>query len=316
MKEWELRQRQSLPLEAKINLSKRRIREWYEHWDGDVYISFSGGKDSTVLLDLVRSLYPDVPAVFVDTGLEFPEIKEQVRLFDNVTWVRPKMPFTKVIEKYGYPVIGKEQSHYIYQAKYGKSEKVKQKVVHGIMPDGTETKFKISKKWLYLIDAPFMISDSCCSVMKKSPVKKYEKATGRKAIIGTMAEESVMRLTKYLKTGCNAFDNNRPVSMPLSVWTEQDVLRYIRDRGLQYASVYGEIIENHGMLYTTGENRTGCMFCMYGVHLEKGENRFQRMSQTHPKQYDYCINKLGLGVVLDYIGVDYRPHNLFAEVQQ
>ena len=47
------------------------------------------------------------------------------------------------------------------------------------------------------------------------------------------------------------------------------------------------------------------MFCMFGAHLEKEPNRFQRLKETHPKQYDYCINKLGLGEVLDYINVKY-----------
>ena len=56
---------QSLPLEAKIVKSQLRIREWYEYWNGEVYVSFSGGKDSTVLLHLVRELYPDVPLCFV-----------------------------------------------------------------------------------------------------------------------------------------------------------------------------------------------------------------------------------------------------------
>jgi 3'-phosphoadenosine 5'-phosphosulfate sulfotransferase (PAPS reductase)/FAD synthetase len=97
MESWELQQLQGLPLEAKIIKTKIRIREWYEHWNGDVYISFSGGKDSTVLLDLVRSIYPDVPAVFVDTGLEYPEIREFVKTFDNVVWVRPKMNFKDVV---------------------------------------------------------------------------------------------------------------------------------------------------------------------------------------------------------------------------
>ena len=61
---WELQQMQSLPLSAKVVMTQQRIREWYEHWDGMVYVSFSGGKDSTVLLHLVRDMYPDVPAVF------------------------------------------------------------------------------------------------------------------------------------------------------------------------------------------------------------------------------------------------------------
>lgn len=92
----------ALPLEAKIVKTQLRIREWYEHWDGNVYVSFSGGKDSTVLLHIARGLYPEIPAVFSDTGLEFPEIREFVRATPNVTWVRPDMTFRKVIEKHGY----------------------------------------------------------------------------------------------------------------------------------------------------------------------------------------------------------------------
>ncbi len=72
----DLRQMQSLPLQVKIRMTKERIRKWYEYWDGNVYVSFSGGKDSTVLLHIVRSLYPDVKAVFSDTGLEYPEVKK------------------------------------------------------------------------------------------------------------------------------------------------------------------------------------------------------------------------------------------------
>jgi len=82
-----LKQRQGLPLEAKIIFSQKRIREWHDHWLGQTYIAFSGGKDSTVLLDLVRELYPETPAVFCDTGLEYPEIKDFVKTIPNVIWV-------------------------------------------------------------------------------------------------------------------------------------------------------------------------------------------------------------------------------------
>ena len=91
----------------------------------------------------------------------------------------------------------------------------------------------------------------------------------------------------------------------MSFWVEQDILNYIHIKNLPLASVYGDIIFENGTYNTTGVKRTGCMFCMFGVHLEKGENRFQLMKRTHPKIYDYCINKLGIGRVLDYIGVKY-----------
>lgn len=107
----DLYQMQSLPLSAKIRMTENRIRGWVDEYGVDgVYVSFSGGKDSTVLLDIVRKLYPSVKAVFVDTGLEYPEIRDFVRTFDNVEWLRPKMNFKQVIEKYGYPFISKEVS--------------------------------------------------------------------------------------------------------------------------------------------------------------------------------------------------------------
>lgn len=65
---------QDMPLECKINLSYQRIRQFYEKYEGNVYIAFSGGKDSTVMLDLIRRQYPHVPATFCNTGLEYPEI--------------------------------------------------------------------------------------------------------------------------------------------------------------------------------------------------------------------------------------------------
>lgn len=311
MEMWELRQRQSLPLAAKIIATQQRIREWYEAWDGQVYVSFSGGKDSTVLLHLVRQLYPDVPAVFVDTGLEYPEIKEFVKTIDNVLCLRPSMPFHKVVETYGYPIISKEYADYIQRYRMHKDDpKVVNKIMNGIYYDGTPTRWKLPKKWHDVAkNAPFKISAECCSVMKKSPIKRYERESHRKPLIGVMADEAQRRKQNYLKTGCNAFNAKRPLSIPLGFWKEKDILQYLREFNIPYARVYGDIIDTlEGGLATTGVSRTGCMFCMFGVHLEKGENRFQLMAKTHPKQYDYCINKFGLGEVLDYIGVEYKPN--------
>lgn len=111
-----LRQLQSLPLQAKITLAEQRIMEWYKHFDGNVYISFSGGKDSTVLTHLAHGIYPDVPLVFANTGLEYPEIRRFAESM-GAEPIYPRMRFDQVISKYGYPLISKEVSEAIYYAR-------------------------------------------------------------------------------------------------------------------------------------------------------------------------------------------------------
>jgi 3'-phosphoadenosine 5'-phosphosulfate sulfotransferase (PAPS reductase)/FAD synthetase len=360
---------QSLPLTAKIRMTKERIRAWYESWwryeiydkatgktrfvtfdnrdysaeppmketeyiesayPGAVYVSFSGGKDSTVLKHIVDSIYSDVPSVFVNTGLEYPEIQHFVRevkagKYDcfnpDVEILRPEMRFDKVIKKYGYPVVSKRVAGYVETAKRNPDSKRARWI------RGEEwTKFVTGGKWAFLIDAPFMVSAKCCAVMKHKPINQYGKLTGRKAIIGTMATESPNREQAWLVNGCNAFEAKMPTSQPLSFWTEQDILHYIKQFNVPYCPVYGEIkVDDHpgladqmnlidylgcyepeDRMKTTGCNRTGCMFCMFGCHLEKEPNRFQRMKITHPEQYAYCMDKLGLKEVLEYIGVPYE----------
>ena len=308
---------QSWPLERKIQVTQTRIIEWYQKNDGKVYVSFSGGKDSTVLLDLVRRIYPDVPAVFIDTGLEYPELREFVKTIPNVTWLKPEMNFRKVIEKYGYPIISKEVSKRVHWGKrYLEEGKVGywayQSLTQPVFTkDGKRSPYD-KHKYGYLLDAPFKASDNCCKIMKKDTAHKYVNQTGRKPIIATMACESQMRKTAWLKNGCNAFNATNPTSQPMSFWTEQDVLQYIKEFKIHYASVYGEIKQDeNGKYYTTGCNRTGCVFCGFGCHLEKEPNRFQMLKQTHPKLWNYCMKPwdeggLGMKEVLDYIGVKYE----------
>ena len=340
----DLAQMQSLPLSAKIIMTQQRIKRWYESWkryeivnqktgksrfvtaveepqlkpdeyidsviDGQVYVSFSGGKDSTVLLHLVRDLYPDVEAVFVNTGLEYPEIQKFAMSQKNVITVRPEMRFDEVIKKYGYPIISKDVAHKVHDAnsarRNGNFNSCAERQFNGtyISKNGKSNLNNV-EKWKFLLDASFRISHSCCDVMKKRPAKAYEKETGKKPFIGTLACESLLREQQWLKNGCNAFDSKRPVSNPMSFWTEQDVLQYIKEYDIPIASVYGDVVYaknpeqmrlddcnvNCGTekLTTTGCKRTGCIFCGFGCHLDKEPTRFQRLKETHPKQYKYCL---------------------------
>ena len=360
----ELRQMQSLPLEYKIEMTIQRIKGWYESWvrftienektgqqrfvtmrcedyfdkptlkddewisdrsDGQVYISFSGGKDSTVLLHIARQIYPEIEAVFVNTGLEYPEIQKFVKSFDNVTILRPKMRFDEVIKKYGYPLISKEVSQRIHEFKKAKTSWAQQRWEKLGKYADKSPRYDLTK-WKPLRDSDIPVSHMCCTVMKKNPAKEFEKQTCKKPILATMADESTLREVAWVQNGCNAFDAKRPTSQPMSFWTEQDVLQYIKKYNVPIAPVYGEIVyekepeqtrlEDFGIegcgterLCTTGCKRTGCIFCAFGAHLEKEPSRFQRLKDTHPRQYEYCIgggeydedgiwkpNKQGLGM--------------------
>lgn len=314
----DLKTMQAWPIERKIKVSQTRIMEWYIHYDGNVYVSFSGGKDSTVLLDLVRRIYPDVIAAFVNTGLEYPEIRQFVKTIDNVLWLRPEMSFKEVIEKHGYPVVSKQVAETVRQAKKSlhddpNANTVRVQQLRGELKDkyGNKSMYNC-EKWGFLLNAPFDVSEQCCEIMKKRPFKKAPELQGKNPITGVMASESRRRKQNWLDMGCNAFDRkDGPMSMPLSFWTEQDILKYLKITGIPYSSVYGDIEEESQMtmlepeLHTTGAKRTGCMFCMFGIDQEKSPNRFERMKKDDPKRYNLCINDLGCGKVLDYIGAPY-----------
>ena len=213
MESWRLVQLQSISTRSKVARTERKIREWYEHWEGDVYVSLSG-RDSAVLLDIVRSLFPRTPAVYCDTGLEYPEVRDYIKTVPNTVWLKPEMNFRKVLEKYGYPVVSKEVSQKIWECRNTKSEKLRHKRMVG--DDNKFRSGKIPEKWKYLLDAPFAISHKCCDIMKKRPASKYERKTGRKGMVGTMTDDSLFRKQSYLRYSCNAYDMKRPRSAPRS----------------------------------------------------------------------------------------------------
>lgn len=286
-----LAQRLAWPLTGKVRHSEGLIREWYDAHEGKVSVSVSG-RDSLALLHLVHSLYPEVPAVYADTGVEFPEVRRFHRERGSII-LRPFKPFHKVVQEDGWPVVSKVQAKWISEARTTKSEVLWNRCVHGIQRDGRKTPYHISKKWLPLISAPFPVSHRCCHWTKTGPLAKRQKETGEMPFVGSRVDESHNRKAHWIQHGCNIPGSR---SMPLSIWTTADVAEYVKAENIALPETYA-----------MGYPRTGCVLCGFGAHLEKSPNRFQRLAETHPKLWEWGMHKLGMAEVLDYMGVPYKP---------
>ena len=279
----ELRRLQKLPYEWKVEHARDVIREFVEHeGEENVYVSFSGGKDSLVLLHLVRSIYPDVKAVFANTGIEFPEQVKFVRTFPNVTEVYPIKRFPSILKDEGIVYPSKEIAMYVKDAKNGCAYAING--FKGLDTKGKENKYKQRfKKWAFLLDCGVKISPDCCKLMKEKPLRDYEKKNHVSPIIGTRAEESFRRSVGWMKSGCNSFKNGRSKSTPLALWLFADVIKYIKEHEIVLSPMYSK----------EGMNRTGCMFCP--VPIAHGDLTNVRYAKEHYlKMYETIMGKFGL----------------------
>lgn len=278
-----LKERQAWTLAQKIDHALATIDVFISRMGGvdNVYCSFSGGKDSTVLLHLCRILYPDILAVFCSTGNEYPEIikfvNTQARKGANIHIIRPGITPRQVWDKYGFPLVGKETALKIHKIRTNP----KTKTAEMLLGNGY---FSLAHKWRFLIDETFDTHNACCDLLKKRPFHKFEKETGRRPIIGVMATESKMRTGQYIRSGgCNVF-GEKAASRPLSIWTEADVWQYIEEKGLEIAEIYHK-----------GAARTGCMGCGFGAQFQD-DRRFSILFDNHPKCYQMVMDYTNNGV--------------------
>lgn len=328
-----MKQRQSLPLEQKVAMTIQRIKDWYDFWDGEVYLSFSGGKDSQVVAEIIWSMggkYRKIPFVFSNTGLEMPEIVKHVRKLKdrgfNIVEIKPKMNFRDVWQTFGLPLVSKKVARQVRTLKRGADgqENTFKLYDEGITKDGHDApSWKLAKKWRHLVENDdIKISEKCCDKLKKEPIATYQKLTGMKGrgITGMMASEGGYRSEM---TQCNTFEGKTTRSNPILFWLDSDIFEYVEKNNIEICSVYydrtykeGELIAsdsphvdlpsssgcNKGTIIS-GEPRTGCMFCAFGAHLENGSNRFQRMSVSHPRQHALIMDRIGMREPLKLINV-------------
>lgn len=299
----ELQTRQNWTLNQKIDHAVGAVEAFLSKTGKTPYVSFSGGKDSTVLLDLVRRFVdPNIKAVFCNTGNEYPEIVRFVRSTDNVQIITPGVTVREVLSKYGFPLISKEQASYIREVRTSNSQTLINKRLYGKKVKGAFMG-KISDRWQFLTKVPFEVSEKCCECLKKRPFRKYEKETGEVPILGIMASESDLRKHQYIKrSGCNSFKESHLASYPISIWTDADIWAYIRLFKIPYSLIYD----------IPGVEQTGCMFCGFGAHIEK-TSRFERLYDLHPKAYNLFMNYQNNGITyreaLRTIGVQLPDEN-------
>lgn len=283
----------SMSLEAKIIQTKFLIHEAMNTFGEEkCYISYSGGKDSTVLSHIAKQLYPNILHLFANTTNEYPETLkhiqwEKIKNNTNIITVLPidangaVWTFKNVVEKYGYPMFSKRIANAIRTYQHAQTEQTRQNSI-----DYIQRNFKKYDKYKEL-----PISDKCCEKLKKEPLRRKAKQLGMDcAILGILASESYQREKDWLENGCNVFfkfkDNQ---CKPLSFWTEADIYEYIEK--------YNVKISN---LYDMGYNRNGCMYCGFGVQLENPEtNRYKKLKETHPIQYSYFISNFG-SMMIDF----------------
>lgn len=292
----ELQERQQWTLDQKIDHCVGTIENFISRTGHDVYVSFSGGKDSTILLDIARRyVSKTMPAVFCNTGNEYPEILKFVRQTENVTWLHLKTTMVQIIQKEGFPLVSKEVSEKIRQIRHTNSDKLRNIRLYGYK-DRPRTMARCPLKWQFLKDAQFDISERCCDELKKKRFKQYEKETGLYPLIGTTAAESRLRAMQYLRRGgCSAFNSKRPRSFPISIFTEKDIMEYAKRFNIKLCPIYND----------PNVRQTGCMLCGFGA--DQDPHHFDFVFRHYPKAYQYFMNIKNNGVTyreaLNYIGV-------------
>lgn len=293
----ELESRLSWTLDQKIDHCIGTIENFVSKTGHDVYVSFSGGKDSTVLLDIARRYYnKNILAVFCNTGNEYPEIVKFVHSIENTKVLRIKTNMVRIIQTKGFPLVSKDVSEKVRQLQHSKSDVLKDIRLHGYPGKGNR-KGKLATKWQYLKDAPFDISERCCDIMKKETFKKFEKETGLYPLIGIRTQESRQRTMEYIKRGgCSAFIGSRPRSFPISIFTDRDIEEYIRRFNIKLCPIYND----------PAVRRTGCMCCGFGA--DQDTKHFEYLYIHYPKVYAYFMS-------LKNHGVSYREALHYCHVQ-
>lgn len=250
-------------------------------------------------------------------------------------FLKPLKPKAAVIQELGFPVLSKEIAGKIslLQNPTPKNATVRHAIITGETGEyggfQTNSRMKLSQRWLEKFGgadeegaqlgyeaAPFKVSDRCCYYLKEKPCDDWAKANNSVPYLGLMASEGGRREKSLMMHGCNYFGKNTIRSAPFAIFSRQDILQLAIDLDVPVPEEYGKIVRDaEGTLRTTLAQRTGCTMCGFGIHMEKRPNRFDRLRESNPKEWEFWMrhvcrdedgNWYGWGRVLDYIGVEWE----------
>lgn len=297
-----------LPIESKVKITNQIISDWYENHEGRVFVAFSGGFKSSLLLYFVRKMYPEVPAVFVDNELEYPEIKRFAITTSNTEVIYPKRKYQEVIEKFGYQVISKEVSENVASYRNTGSEKAL-RMLKGILRNGKPNLFS-KHDFSYLIDAPFKISRQCCLQMKHQPLQTYASKNKLAMFKGNTSSRAVNILsTSELRSFCNRYKDSYYLShsYPLYFWLPSEILGYLYRHQIRHPTYRGEIYyDKYSHLYMTREKgERGCLLCLCNLDKYDREKKFVKMKEKYPEYYSRAFMYHHYGKVCDFLGYKY-----------
>lgn len=331
-----------LPYKAKVLLAEQRIREWANTcWENDKNFCVSvGGLDSITLLLLVRKvLGNDVIGASVST-LEDKSV-QAVHDELGVVKIKPAKSMATILSEYGFPVYSKQYAGKIEHLQIPREQADQRKLYynHALMtgetgPWGHFKKSDSMKLPDFLLEkfgghyaedrpdlechvAPFKVSNQCCYWMKELPAKMWQEENNMWPFLGLMQSEGGQRRFSLIQHGCNYVGKSVQRSCPFNYFTRQDLLQLALDLNAPVPRIYGEIVRDaDGKLRTTLAQRTGCVMCGFGIHLDSRPHHFDLLRERDEKQWEYwmyrCVTdkdtgeKYGWGRVLDYIGVEWR----------
>lgn len=337
----EMVKKQSVPYAQKVKMSEQRVREFIHECKErglNCHVSV-GGLDSIVLASFIEHLGFDVPRVSA-SSLEDKSIQAVHKEMGCIN-VKPLKSKVSILQEEGFPVLSKKIANKI-DTLANPTEKNKT-VRHAIITGecgaqghfATDSKMRLPAKYLKLFGGldtegarlgyqkpPFKVSHRCCHYLKEKPCDDWARENNSVPFLGLMASEGGQRADALEENGCNYFGATTARSCPFAFWFHSDVIHLAVDLGVHIPEIYGEVKVSETVnefgdheYTTTGEQRTGCSMCGFGIQLEKRPHRFDRLFERNPQEWDFWMNKCckhedgtpyGWGEVLDYIGIPWR----------